>query len=74
MLLIARQAVQAFGDDDVELSLPGALQQRLIARSEVRSAAGAVIGVDALKRPALRLDPPAADANLILDRGVALEF
>jgi hypothetical protein len=33
-----------------------------------------VIGIDALKRPALRLDAPPADADLILDGGVPLEF
>jgi len=74
VFLIARQAVEAFGHDGVELSFPGVLQERLIARPQVRGAAScAVIRIDALKRPALRFEPPAADPDLVLDRGVTLK-
>ena len=34
---------------------------------------GAMIGIDAPMRPALLVDPPAADPHLVLDRGVTLK-
>jgi hypothetical protein len=73
VFLIARKAVETLRHDDVELLLPGVVQQRLIVRPQMRRPAGAVIRVDALERPALRLDPPAAHPHLVLDRGVPLE-
>jgi hypothetical protein len=71
-LLVARQAVEAFRDDDVELLLARIRQKSLIACPQVRRAAGAVVGVNPVKPPALRFDAAAADAHLILDGGVAL--
>jgi hypothetical protein len=43
VFLAAGQAVEALRDDDVELLSPGVLKQGLIARSEVRRSACAVI-------------------------------
>ena len=74
MLLIARQTIEAFGDDDVEMLLARVRKKRLVAGAQMRRAARAVVGIDAAEPPAFRFDAAAADAHLILDRGVALKL
>ena len=69
---LAADAVQRLADDDVEGAALGIPPQLLEGRPEAAGAADGGIGVGAQQRPALAGDPPAADLELIFDRGFAL--
>ena len=69
---LAADAVERLADDDVEGAALGIPAQLLQPRPEAAGAADGGIGVRAQQRPALAGDQPAADLELILDRGFAL--
>ena len=69
---LAADAVERLADDDVEGAALGITPQLLQPRPEAAGAADGGIGVGAQQRPALAGDQPAADLELILDRGFAL--
>lgn len=72
MLRIARQAVQALGQDEVDLATPQCGQQGLIGRTLHDRAGERVVGIDLTDGPTLTLRAHPADPHLIVDRGIAL--
>ena len=66
------QTVEALGDDDLERSVTGVLQELLVARAEGRGAADRRVGVDGSNMEALELGVAPAHPDLVIDRGVAL--
>src|SRR5215831_7623605 len=72
MLLVAREAVERLGDDDVEAAGAGVGEELLVAGAEMVGAAQRMVGIGADDGPALRRDPGGAEADLVLDRGLAL--
>ena len=73
ILLVARQPVDGFGNDHIELSGLRILQEHLHAGPDQAGARDRMIGVAVDDAPAFALRPLLAEANLILDRGVALQ-
>ncbi len=67
MLKVARKAVQALGDDNIDVAAPDSRQQQLKAWSQRRRARGGVIGVIAGESPALPRDALAANTLLVLN-------
>ncbi|HKY22882.1 MAG TPA: hypothetical protein VJM31_16830 [Vicinamibacterales bacterium] len=72
VLLISAEAVQRFGEDDVEFALERATHQRLKAGSKQRSPGNGVIMELVGDLPAFAFGERATDANLISDGGIAL--
>jgi hypothetical protein len=74
VLLIATEAIERFGDDYIELPSAGILQKALIACSQVAGPALRAIGVCRDKLPGIARDTFSAEADLVLDRGIALQI
>ena len=72
VLLIAREAIEGFGDEDLKAACAGILEHLLIAGPQGGGAADGMVGIDLAELPSLLLDPGAALPDLILDRGVSL--
>src|SRR5215831_15013843 len=72
MLLVAREAVERLGDDDVEGAGARIGEELLVAGAEMVGAAQRMVGIGADDGPALRRTPRRAEADLVLDRGLAL--
>jgi hypothetical protein len=72
VFLVAAEAVQRFGKHDIESAVQRIAHQRLEARAQQRRTGDRVVGVLLADRPALSLGVPAAHAQLIRDRRVAL--
>ena len=73
ILLVARQPVDGFGDDHLELAGLRILQQHLHAGTDQAGARDRMVGVAVDDAPALALRALLAQADLVLDRGVALQ-
>lgn len=73
VLLIATDAVEPFGDNEIKAPAAAVFQEVLISRSQVRSAVEAGIGVGFYDDPTMLLDKTPAEPELVLKRGVALE-
>src|SRR5215471_16031505 len=73
VFLVAGEAIESLGEHNLKQSFPRILEEALVARSEPGRAALRAIGVGDRKGPAFGLDPRLAEADLILDRGVALK-
>ena len=72
VLLVAREAVQRLGQNDVDPAVTEAGEQCLVARAH-RCGAGERCVVEGLRNgPAFAFGPGSADAELVLDRGLAL--
>jgi hypothetical protein len=74
ILLIAREAIESFGDKNVKAACPGIFEHLLIAGAQGGGAADGMVRIDLAELPSLLLDPCPALADLILDRGVSLVF
>jgi hypothetical protein len=74
ILLVARQPVEGFGDDDSEPAFQRILQQLLDAEPDQARARYAVVAVIFIDRPAFSGGTFAADPVLILDRSFALQI
>ena len=74
ILLVARQPVDCFGNDHVELAGLRILQEHLHTRTDQARAGNRMIGVAVDDPPAFALRALLAQANLVLDRGVALQI
>ena len=72
VFLVAAEAVERFGHDDVDLAAQGVGHHRLEAWPHQRGAGDRVIRVLALDVPALALRELPADAELVGDRRVSL--
>ena len=72
VFLVAREAVEGFGDDDVEGGLARAFEQRLITRAQRRGAAERGITIDLHQFPALADEAFLAKTQLVLDGRLAL--
>jgi hypothetical protein len=72
VFLIAAEAVQRFGEHDIELSVQRVAHQRLEAGPKERGTRDRVIGVFLDDRPALASGKLAADADLVRNGGIAL--
>jgi hypothetical protein len=71
---VAGHPVESLGDHHVEGPAAGTEQQLLVARAEDRRAADRGVLVDLDELPPLSLDRRAAEPDLVLDRGRALEL
>jgi hypothetical protein len=67
MLLVARQAVEGLGEDDIDLAVAHGILQCLHAGAEHRGAGDGGIRKAADQLPSLALDVGPADAELVLD-------
>src|SRR5260221_9855320 len=74
VLLVAREAIKRFGDDDLEAAGTRILEELLVARPHANGATHGMIGVDTGRGPLLRIDACLAETNLVLDRGVPLKL
>ena len=74
IFLIARQAIEGFGNDDVKKSGARVFEQLLVARSHADRAAHGVVGVDTSWQPPFHFDARLAEADLIVDRRLALKI
>jgi len=74
VLLVAGQPVEGLGHDNVEGAGAGILQQLLVAGPQPAGAGAGRIAVGRHQRPALPVNTLPADADLVLDRGLALEI
>jgi len=74
IFLVAGKTIERLCNDDVELPLARVFEEALIAGPEPAGAALRTVGVGDGERPTFTLDPRFAEAQLILDRGVALEI
>ena len=72
ILLVTRQAVEGFGDEDLKTSGASILEHLLVSGPQSGGAADGVVRVDLTEVPLLLLDPRPALADLILDRGIPL--
>ena len=72
VFLVTAEAVQCFGQDDVDLAAQGVGHHRLEARPQERGSGDRVVRVFALDVPALALRELPADAELVGDRRVSL--
>jgi hypothetical protein len=74
MFLVTGYAIQCLSDDDVELFLAGVFDKLLITRAQMTGATERAVGVRRYQAPALALYYLFAYADLVLDRGVALQI
>jgi hypothetical protein len=72
VLEVAREAVQALGQDDVHPARAHRREQHLVTGPQGGRTRDRRVGEDLGHRPALALGAGAADADLVLDRGLAL--
>jgi hypothetical protein len=73
-LLIAREAVQRLGDDDIERLFAGVDQQALKIRPQCRGTRNCAVAIDARDLPTAILDELGAVAHLVVDRSLPLPF
>ena len=73
VLLVPGDAVQRFGEDDVDLTGGGVLQELLDAGSDQAGARDGLVDVALTDRPFFLGGVLLAHAKLILDRGLALQ-
>src|SRR5258706_1540164 len=74
ILLVTGETIERLVYDDVEGAGAGILEQLLVGGTHADRTADRVIAIDIAWRPALVRDAALAEANLILDRGVALQL
>ena len=72
VLEVPRQPVETFGQDDVDAAGSDGGEHGLIPWPQGGGAGDRVVGVDLVNVPALPVRAGTADADLVLDRGVAL--
>ena len=72
VLLVARQAIQRLGHHNIERRLARSFQQCLVSGPQGGGAAERGITIDLDQLPAFGGDPLLADADLVVDRGIAL--
>ena len=72
MFLIAADAVDAFGDDNIDPGPARVILQILVAGPQGRSAGHGGIGIDPCDGPAFLGDQATADPDLVFQRGLAL--
>jgi hypothetical protein len=72
VFLVATEAVERFGEHDVEVAVQRVPHQRLKSGAQKRCTGDRVIGELLRDRPALARDELATDAQLVRDRRVAL--
>ncbi len=72
VLLIAAQAIEPLGKDDIERPSPSILQEFLVSRPERRGATHRVVGAGADELPALSFNVSLAGPDLILDGRIPL--
>ncbi len=70
--LIAADPVECLGDDQIDLAAPAIFDQRLDAGTQHVAAAHRPVGVGLLIGKVVPRQPFTAQANLVLDRGIAL--
>ncbi len=69
---VARESIEALGDDDVECTGLHRSQHGLIVRPQHRSTRDGMVGIGIDECPAITIDAGAADPQLIVDRRIAL--
>ena len=67
VLLIAGEAIERLGDDDVEGCVPRPLEHRLISRPKRCCAAHRPVAIDLDEAPALARDSFLAEPDLVVD-------
>ncbi len=72
MFLVPADAVERFGDDDLDLAREAFVEQGLDAGAQKASAAQGGVGIDPGRRPAETHDKFFAKPDLIFNRGVTL--
>ena len=73
VLLVAGETIERLRDHDIECAGARVLKELLISRPEAARPAAGGIAVGCPKLPALPLDALAADADLVVDGGLALQ-